>query len=361
MTEADTLRYASLPAHPLAEVGQPPTMPKPTDNQRKKRRIRIRQDISPLRYPGGKRKLLPLIEDLLHKANLTVDLLVEPFAGGAAVSIGLLEAGIVRQIALADKDYLIASFWKTVFSRQASNLAELVLDTPITLAEWRRQRNSAPRSTLRRAFQCLFLNRTNFSGSICRATGPIGGVRQAGEYKINCRFNQERIANRLMELSRLKDRVDFVRCQDWRQTLRQIKARVAYRRSPESVLFYLDPPFFAKADLLYRQFFSDRDHRSLAAALPRIKAQYILSYDDHPRACDLYSRHPGFARVNLQYNARIDDRARIVASEVLVSNIVAEIRRRGLIGQLGCVIPLPQHRFSTPDTTATARPLRAAG
>jgi DNA adenine methylase len=132
--------------------------------QKKGNRITIRQDISPLRYPGGKRKLLPLVEDLINKSGLDVDLLVEPFAGGAAVSIGLLEAGVVRRIALADKDLLVASFWRTVFSREASNLAGLVMNTPVTLTEWRRQRGDFPRSPLRRAFKCLFLNRTNFSG-----------------------------------------------------------------------------------------------------------------------------------------------------------------------------------------------------
>lgn len=327
---------------------------------KKGNRIVIRQDISPLRYPGGKRKLLPLVEDLINKSGLDVDLFVEPFAGGAAVSIGLLEAGIVRRIALADKDLLVASFWRTVFSREASSLADLVMKTPITLAEWRRQRGDFPRSPLRRAFKCLFLNRTNFSGSINRRTGPIGGVSQAGPYKIDCRFNRERLANRLIELSKLRDQVDFVRCQDWRKTLRQIKARSLYKRSPESILFYLDPPFFEKADLLYRHCFTDREHLGLARAISEIRARFILSYDDHSRARELFGAHPGFARVNLQYNARIDDHARIVASEVLVSDIIAEVRKRGLVGKLGCLIPLPRYRNSATPEPSHSRPTRIA-
>lgn len=319
------------------------------------KQLTVRQDISPLRYPGGKRKLIPLLEDLIEKAELSIDLLVEPFAGGAAVSIGLLEAGIVRRIALADKDYLVASFWQTVFSSHAEHLADLVLTTPVTLEEWRRQRNSFPRSTVRKALKCLFLNRTNFSGSICRRTGPIGGVSQVGPYKIDCRFNREKLANRLIELSKLQEQVDFVRCQDWRKTLCQVKSRVLYKRRPESVLFYLDPPFFAKAELLYRECFSDQEHSLLAAAIQRLRARYILSYDDHPRARELYGDHLGFARVNLQYNARIDDRARIVASEVLVSDVIADVRLRGLVGKLGCVIPLPQYRRLPLTPHAAAR------
>jgi hypothetical protein len=76
-----------------------------------------RSDISPLRYPGGKRKLAPFIADLITRAGLEVELLVEPFAGGAAVAISLLESGHVQSIALADADPLVAAFWKTVFHR----------------------------------------------------------------------------------------------------------------------------------------------------------------------------------------------------------------------------------------------------
>src|SRR5262249_17595415 len=99
-----------------------------------------RSDISPLRYPGGKRKLAPFIADLIARAGLEVELLGEPFAGGAAVAISLLESGHVQSIALADADPLIAAFWKTVFSRSAHRLADMVCDTRVSLAEWRRQK-----------------------------------------------------------------------------------------------------------------------------------------------------------------------------------------------------------------------------
>src|SRR5262249_47326639 len=120
-----------------------------------------RPDVSPLRYPGGKRKLVSFVADLIKRANLQVDLFVEPFAGGAAVSIALLESGHVQTIALADADPLIASFWATVFSRNAGRLANMVCDTKVTLREWHRQKELSPRSTLAAAFKCLFLNRTS--------------------------------------------------------------------------------------------------------------------------------------------------------------------------------------------------------
>ena len=119
-----------------------------------------RSDVSPLRYPGGKRKLAPLIADLITRAKLKIDVLVEPFAGGAAVSISLLEGGYVQSIALADEDPLVANFWKVVFSRNAYQLADMIYDVDVTLDEWRRQKAVTPRTELKAAFKCLFLNRT---------------------------------------------------------------------------------------------------------------------------------------------------------------------------------------------------------
>jgi DNA adenine methylase len=263
------------------------------------------------------------------------------------VSIGLLEAGVVSKIALADKDPLVAAFWQTVFSKRAKDLANLVLNASVTLKEWRRQRESAPRSTLGLAFKCLFLSRTNFSGCLTEATGPIGGVRQGSEYDISCRFNKSRLANRILELSRLKDKVLFVRCQSWKMTMKHISSLGLHQSSPQTVLYYLDPPFFGKARKLYREYFDDAAHLDLADAVSNLKSNYVLSYDDDSRARELYSLNSGFARVNLQYNARIDDGQRLVASEILVSNLIADLRRKKLLGSLGCVIPLPHRRKKT--------------
>src|SRR5688572_27711616 len=71
--------------------------------------------LSPLRYPGGKRRLLPCVARAIMDLPEPPLLAVEPFAGGAAVSIGLLEFGIVPQIALADADPLVSAFWRCVF------------------------------------------------------------------------------------------------------------------------------------------------------------------------------------------------------------------------------------------------------
>jgi len=69
--------------------------------------------LSPLRYPGAKRLLLPAIRRLLPEH---VDLLVEPFAGGASVALALLDEGRSDRVALGDADPLVAAFWSVVVS-----------------------------------------------------------------------------------------------------------------------------------------------------------------------------------------------------------------------------------------------------
>src|ERR1700730_5477532 len=52
--------------------------------------------LSPLRYPGGKRRLVPYVASAIRANGLEPDVFVEPFAGGASVSLGLAFFGGVR-------------------------------------------------------------------------------------------------------------------------------------------------------------------------------------------------------------------------------------------------------------------------
>jgi len=277
-----------------------------------------RRGVSPLRYPGGKRKLVPVIADLIDRSGLEVDLFVEPFAGGAAVSISLLEAGYVRRIGLADLDPLVSSFWKVVFSPRADELAERVLGATVTLDEWRRQKALEPADEMEAAFKCFFLNRTSFSGTLTNRTGPMGGLKQVGEYLIDYRFHAQsraKLARRILQLSGLSDRVAFVANESYADTM----ARVRVLAPAGDVLWYLDPPYFVKADVLYRHIFGPADHEALRRNVDAMPGSWILSYDDHPEARRLYGDHPGFSLVNLRYS--VTKSGRPVASEVLVSTL----------------------------------------
>ncbi len=66
---------------------------------------------SPLRYPGGKGKLVPFLRALINENNLSGCVYLEPYAGGASAALALLMDGIVSQVYINDISYPIYAFW----------------------------------------------------------------------------------------------------------------------------------------------------------------------------------------------------------------------------------------------------------
>lgn len=282
-----------------------------------------RADVSPLRYPGGKRKLAVLIGQIFARANVRPHLLVEPFAGGASVSIALLEAGFVDNIALSDADDLVAGFWRTVFSNNAENLARMVERACITVAERKRIVAWRPRSTLGLAYKCLYLNRTSFSGILKATAGVVGGKHQKSVYKIGCRFNRQRLAERIRTLSKFRGRVRFVECQSYEKTVEQVARLDVAHHSPDGIFWYLDPPFFERAARLYRKCFTTADHLAFKARLASIPGHFVLSYDDVPKSEELYGDDPRLIRLGMQYvGGTSNERATVV--ELILSDLTPD-------------------------------------
>ena len=84
-----------------------------------------RPQLSPLRYPGGKSALFPLLRRLIHKHGLAEGTYVEPYAGGAGAALGLLITGQVERIVINDLDPAIYAFW-IASTRFAPDLSEMV-------------------------------------------------------------------------------------------------------------------------------------------------------------------------------------------------------------------------------------------
>ena len=148
---------------------------------------------SPLRYPGGKSALHNLVSDIIHANGLDGGHYAEPFAGGGGLAHSLLFEGIVREIHLNDIDPAIAAFWRAILE-QNDELCAMIETTPVTIEQWHDQKKIyarffEQRDDLQLGFATLFLNRTNRSG-IIKGAGVIGGLRQTGNYLLDCRFNK---------------------------------------------------------------------------------------------------------------------------------------------------------------------------
>ena len=273
--------------------------------------------LSPLRYPGGKRRLATYVNDALRLNKVRPRLFVEPFAGGASVSLSLLASGSVDGIVLGERDPLVASFWKTAFF-DTDWLVEAIRNVPITLSQWKRFRASPGQSVREQALACIFLNRTSFSGILAHSAGPIGGQKQTSCYSIGCRFNVEGIIRRIQDAAEFSPRVLSVHEGSWQETAAKVR-RLGYR--PDEVFFYLDPPFYDKADRLYRYYFRDQDHKLLHAWLTGLESRWLLSYDAADTMISLYSSNGRGPRwIELLYSVAASARL-VQAKELLVTNL----------------------------------------
>lgn len=280
------------------------------------RLLRHRALLSPLRYPGGKRRLVPYVAAALVANDLRPGLFVESFAGGASVSLELLHADLVDRIGIGDTDPMVAAFWQTVFE-DADWLCRKIETTPVDLDSWRRFKRG--RYTARRslALACLFLNRTSFNGALHRRAGPIGGYRQESDYSLDCRFPRERLISRVRACEALASRVEFVQCDEAGRVMAHARKRA--RAENWTTFFYLDPPFWAKSDRLYRHSFQEWQHEELAESLLWLRDPWLLSYDPAPEVEALYAEHRDVqsAEIELLYTAA----RRSAGHELVITNL----------------------------------------
>jgi DNA adenine methylase len=277
---------------------------------------------SPLRYPGSKRRLAKYIDRVLQENGLYPELFVEPFAGGASVALHLLQNDRVQTIGLVEKDPLVAAFWQTVFSPDHGELDWLIKqveEAEITLEQWQAFKGLIPSGKLERAWVCLFLNRTSFSGILAPSSGPLGGYAQKSPYPIDCRFPREVLVQRLRQAAALRDRVAFVWEDDWVTGLARIGDHHEKGQLPEDIFFYFDPPFFHKAENLYTHYFANGDHQQLRDAIVGLAAPWILSYDYCDEVDELY-QDSAPTHVEALYSAAQNGGSRAV-KEVILTNL----------------------------------------
>ena len=267
--------------------------------------------ISPLRYPGGKTCLYPLVTSLLKANNLERRHYAEPFAGGCGLALALLYGGHVSDIHINDVDSSIWAFWHGVLN-DVGEVANRIANTPVTVGEWRRQRKiylaQDERDVLSLGFSAFFLNRTNRSG-IIKGGGIIGGVEQDGPYKIDCRFNRADLIRRVRRVAKYRGRIHLTRYDA------AVFLDKASRDLPEQTFFCIDPPYLKKGPSLYTNYYSQNDHQVFADKVLRMKNPWVITYDDDPFIADLY-RHRRQYKFDISYSLETKRRS----TELLIAS-----------------------------------------
>lgn len=242
--------------------------------------------VSPLRYPGGKLKVVDYVKRLLEVNDLQGGTYIEPYAGGASVALSLLYSKHAKRIKINDIDRSIFAFWYSVLN-ETEELCRRVMDTPVTMEAWEAQRavqqRKADADLIDLGFSTFFLNRTNRSGIL--SGGVIGGKEQTGNYLIDARYNKCNLIERIEHVAGYCDQIELT-------SMDAVDLIKRYKRTPaEKTLVYLDPPYYVKGRDLYLNYYNDDDHRDIANAIKKYKGKWIISYDAVPFVKELYSEY----------------------------------------------------------------------
>lgn len=266
---------------------------------------------SPLRYPGGKAKLAPFMGLMINKMNIQKGTYIEPFAGGAGVALMLLIEGYVNDIVINDYDKAIYSVWRAIVD-ESENFIDRITQTQVNIDEWKKQKEiytiKNKKYSLDLAFATFFLNRTNRSGIL--KGGPIGGFEQKGNYKIDARYNSDKLIERIQTIAKYKKHIKV-----YNKEIVSFIENVLPCYGQDS-LIYFDPPYFNKGPELYKNFFGKENHIKIAQLIcNKVKGNWIITYDDTPEIVNLY-KEQCIRRYDLNYSVANTGKS----SEVIVFN-----------------------------------------
>jgi DNA adenine methylase len=234
---------------------------------------------SPFRYPGGKTWLVPYIRDWLHSKRRQPARMIEPFAGGAIVSLTVAFERLAKHAVFAEIDDGVASVWRVVLNGQAEWLAKEILKFELTLENVRSVLDHKTESLRDKAFQTILRNRVQRGGIMAAGAGLV----KAGENNrgLASRWYPETLSRRIREINRIKDRLTFVGGDGF--------ALIDEHKDDQEAAFYIDPPYTSAARRLYTKW--QIDHSRLFSAMRSCKGDFLMSYDNTVEIVDLSKKY----------------------------------------------------------------------
>lgn len=235
---------------------------------------------SPMRYAGGKSKLITPIIQQLDQYLKNADTYFEPFVGGGSVFLYVVSNyPNIKNYYINDKNYGVACFWSIITggNDDAINQLYTLIDnkpTPELHAKLRKDKSTDPVIC---AYKALFFNRCNFSG--IESSGMIGGSEQKSKYKIDCRYNSVKLKQKISAIHKATEYnvvVSNVDINDY---------NIFWETDHPA---YIDPPYVKAGKELYVHYFENEQHKQLACNLQN-RNNWVLSYDDCDLIKNLYS------------------------------------------------------------------------
>lgn len=239
---------------------------------------------SPFRYPGGKTWLIPIVRQWLKSHPVKPTTLVEPFAGGAIVSLTAAFEELADCIVMVERDDDVAAVWETILNGGYRELVDRIVKFDLTLenvqAELGRG-NTASREDL--AFHTILRNRVNHGGILA----PGSGVLKHGENGkgIKSRWYPETLYKRIINISHVKERLRFIHG-DGLEILRENAPKT-------NVVYFIDPPYTAAGKKAGKRLYAhnELDHDELFDISATLRGDFLMTYDNADGVEALARRH----------------------------------------------------------------------
>lgn len=249
-------------------------------------RFKLKKQVSPLRYPGGKSKVLDLLASYLSEEKKTF---VDVYCGGGSVGLSLLLSGVVEHLVMNDLDKGVYAFFHTVLTAPEALIQKIRTVVPDRELFFYYQemvkKDYEEFPELERAFGFLVVNRLAFSG-IWNAN-PTSNLLQ--------RWNPKVLEKRIWNIWERREQITLLN----EDALKVIEEYYW----DETCTLFIDPPYYVAWDKkLYHHCYQEEEHQKLADLLNTLvcgmpaHADILVTYDNHPFIAKLY-QEAGVANV----------------------------------------------------------------
>ena len=257
----------------------------------------FKKNLSPLRYPGGKSKMIDYLYSYLQQNKCKT--LYSAFSGGASFELAMLESNVVEKLVLNDLDYGIFSLWWSIICVPDELIARLQAHTPTHQDYFKAQqyikKDFQGLDCVEAAWATLLVNRLAYSG-ISKAN-PLGG-KNGDTIALLARWNPSKLIERIRHISSMADKIE-IHCLDACEFIEEVYW------DTDSTLF-IDPPYVAKGKDLYPLYYTKKDHQHLAFVLDNLYkgmpgADIIVTYDHHEIITNAFE-YPDYEILNRTYS-----------------------------------------------------------
>jgi DNA adenine methylase len=237
---------------------------------------------SPFRYPGGKTWLVPYLRRWLSSLPSRASEFIEPFAGGASISLTVAFEQLAQHVVMAELDEQVACVWQSILGGDGDWLAKRITDFQLTPENVEKVLSTPANLSREKAFQTILKNRINRGGILAPGAGKVKHG-EAGR-GLASRWYPGTLRKRILSIGAIRERLTFIQG-DGLEVMRQ------HAPNPQAV-FFIDPPYTAggkrAGSRLYTH--SEIDHRELFRLADKLAGDFLMTYDEAPEVRELASQ-----------------------------------------------------------------------